>query len=425
MKQLLEEDRALPFVQLSLVAQEGSLLDPEGKDGLVRLTTRLMRRSANGLDANAIDEWLDRMGGSLGVDVSTHAAGFSGAVLQRSLDEFVDLLHGALLAPAFPEAEFERLRRETLAELVEVLDDDRRLARTWFRRTMFEGHPYCRSSTGTKDTVQALTLDDVRAAYDRMYKKSPLCLALSGDVGSTELARIGERLSDGQRKELARTPAPAEPRRPTGPRLVIVDKPERTQTQILVGTLGTHASDPDHTALVVANTVLGGAFSSRLMQEVRAERGWSYGAYSSLPIDRTRQAFSMWTFPKASDAAACLELELSLLSHWVESGVTEVELAWAKSYLVRSHVFSSDTAAKRLGLQQDELLLDLPAGYHAQFPERVQAVTLEQTRAAVKARIDTKRLVVVVLGTAKDVEKELRGVLPESTDVSVVQWDAG
>src|SRR5690606_32750779 len=110
-----------------------------------------------------------------------------------------------------------------------------------------------------------------------------------------------------------REPAPLPPAPLAAPRVVIVDKPERTQTQILIGCLGTRPSDEDHTALVVANTVFGGAFSARLMQSIRAERGWSYGAYSSLPIDRTRQAFSMWAFPKTGDCAPCVELELAML----------------------------------------------------------------------------------------------------------------
>lgn len=424
MKCLLEEDRALPLLQFSLVSQDGSVLDPPGKEGLVRLTTRLMRRSAGGLDANQVDERLDRMGGSLGVDVSASAAGFSGAVLGRSLEPFVELVRSALLEPAFPADELERLKRETLAELVELLDDDRRLARVWFRRTLFADHPYGRGTTGTRESVAALELSDVRWAYQRLFEQAPLCLGVSGDVGSADVERIASRLAPQLNGPRARTGAPAEPAPPPGPRLLIVDKPERTQTQILIGALGTHALDPDHTALVVANTVFGGAFSSRLMQAVRAERGWSYGAYSSLPIDRARQGFSMWTFPKSSDAALCLELELSLLADWVDTGITPEELDWAKSTLVRSHVFSSDTAAKRLGIRQDELLLDLPEGHHSRFPERVREITLDQANAAVKARIARERVLVVVLGTARDIEQDLRRVMPANTEMSVVPWDA-
>ena len=90
----------------------------------------------------------------------------------------------------------------------------------------------------------------------------------------------------------------------------------------------------------VANIVFGGMFSSRLMQQIRVQRGWSYGAYSSLPLDRHRQAFSMWTFPKSEDAAACLKLELQMLQDWVNQGITEKELQKRQKHanaIVRVH----------------------------------------------------------------------------------------
>ncbi|MFO0570791.1 MAG: insulinase family protein [Polyangiaceae bacterium] len=117
----------------------------------------------------------------------------------------------------------------------------------------------------------------------------------------------------------------------------------------MIGGLGTHPHDADHIALHVANTVLGGTFTARLMNEIRSKRKRSYGAYSNLPYDRHRQAFSMW-IPKATDAAECIKVELSLLRAWWEKGITARELAWAKRYLVRSHAFSVDTPLQRVGL---------------------------------------------------------------------------
>jgi hypothetical protein len=122
-------------------------------------------------------------------------------------------------------------------------------------------------------------------------------------------------------------------------RLVFVDKPERTQTQILLGEVGSHPRDADHISLHVATTIFGGTFTSRMMKAIRSERGWSYGAYARLPYDKERDAFSMWTFPAAKDAAACITLELELLNAWRDKGISARELAFAKRYLVRSHAF--------------------------------------------------------------------------------------
>jgi zinc protease len=205
---------------------------------------------------------------------------------------------------------------------------------------------------------------------------------------------------------------------------VVVDKPDRTQTQILIGGLGTHPADPDHTALVVANCIFGGTFTARMTREIRSKRGWSYGAYSSLPYDRRRQAFSMWTFPKATDAAPCIRLELELLRQWCDAGVTQRELAWAKRYLVRSHAFAIDTASKRVGLQLEERVYSLPEGYFKDWLDRIQAVTLEQANAAVRARISPENLLVTVVGTEADIGGAIRDAIDGLGSSHVVRFDS-
>jgi zinc protease len=264
---------------------------------------------------------------------------------------------------------------------------------------------------------------DVQALYQQVFVQGNLVFAFAGDADPSLAAVYAASIAEKLPTTEAPTVTGREPLPPQGRRLVIVDKPERSQTQILVGGLGTHARDDDHTALLVANTVFGGTFTARLTQEVRAKRGWSYGAYSSLPIDRNRHAFSMWTFPKASDAAACLKLELELLGQWCEHGVTKRELAWVKRYLVRSHAFALDTAAKRLGLKLDEELYQLPAGYYEDYIARVQAVTLEQVNHAVQQRISVDNLLVTVVGTAKSIQAPLVDAIDNLAGHETVAFD--
>jgi zinc protease len=204
----------------------------------------------------------------------------------------------------------------------------------------------------------------------------------------------------------------------------VVDKPERTQTQILVGTLGTSPHDADHVPLVVSTAVFGGTFTSRLMREVRSKRGWSYGASARTAIDRRRQAWVMWTFPAATDAAPCLELTVRLIETWVNAGVTPREASFIGRYLVRSHAFDVDTAAKRLHQALDVELLGLPGDYYSHWIDRVRAVTPDAANAAIKNRIHPENLLAVVVGTASQVLEPLRAALPGLTEASVVPFDA-
>lgn len=420
---LVETSHDLPLVSVSVATKAGSLLDPSDLDGLTRVSGRLMRRTGGGRDAQQIDTQIDALGGSLAVEVSPSAASFSGTVIRRSLEPYMALLADVLARPGLAEDELGRLKREMQADLVEALDDDRGLARRWFRKAMFEGHPYGRPVNGISATLERITRADVERTARRLVEREGLIVAFSGDITRAEAESHAQRLLEALPSGTVPVDTTPEPTFPSGRRLIIVDKPERTQTQILIGGYGTHANDPDHTALLVGNTIFGGTFTARMTQEVRSKRGWSYGAYSSLPIDRRRQAFSMWTFPKAEDAAPCVALELDLLHALREKGVTKKELSWAKRYLTRSHAFAVDTPSKRVGLTLDARLYDLPPNYYEEYLTRVAAVDLEQVNQALQQRLPEKDLLIVVVGTAADIRAPLEAAIPDLTEVEVVKFD--
>lgn len=423
-KVLVETSRELPLVSVSIALRTGAILDPPEAEGATRLLARLMRRSAGGRSADANDRLIEGMGGSLGAEVTQSSVVFQGAVISRSLDRFVEALIDAIARPTLPDDELERLKRETEAELKEALDDDRGLARRWFRRRLFEGHPYSRSSGGTLAGVTNANTDLLRKLYARAVVRDNLLLAFSGDITEARAHGIAETLAAAVGTGPAPTDATSEPSVPPGRRLVFVDKPERSQTQILIGGLGSHPSDSDHFALIVANTAFGGTFTARLMQEVRSKRGWSYGAYSSIPYDRRRQAFSLWTFPKASDAPACIALELEMLRALREKGLSAGEFAWARRYLVRSHAFALDTAAKRVGLALDAELYELPPGYYTRYLENLRAATLEQANLAVRERLSDENLLFSVVGTEATTFSDVKSAIPNLGKAEVVRYDA-
>jgi zinc protease len=226
--------------------------------------------------------------------------------------------------------------------------------------------------------------------------------------------------------DVSRKPAPPlrleQPVIPAGRRILIVDKPERTQTQIAIGTLGSHPAERTHLPLVVGNTSFGGLFSSRLNDEVRSKRGLSYGASSSLTLSRTRDLWSMHTFPAAKDARACIELSLGLFERWARDGVTKRELVQAKSYLVKSHAFELDTAGKRLDQALDIEVLGYPKRYHSHFVDHVRGVTQDDVAHALQNGLALGSQVIVIVATAKELEKELRRI-PNVARIDTVAFD--
>lgn len=419
----VETSKAIPLVHISVVLRRGAAFDPDARAGLTRLTARLMRRTAGAVPFTEIEKQLDRMGISFGADTTYSNVSLQAAVLTRSVGECVRIMTDALGRPGLADEEFMRLKRETLAELGEGQDNDRGLASRAMRRALFAPHAYGRSVAGTTASIKNLEPDHARSQYHDLARRGGLLIGFSGDIDEAAALGHAQRLAGAVPDTSTPIPDIDEPAAPTGKRLIFVDKPDRSQTQIFLGMLGSHPKDEDHLDLHVANTVFGGMFSSRMMQQVRVQRGWSYGAYSSLQLDRHRQAFTMWTFPKAEDAAACVQLELQMLSDWIEKGVTAAELRSAKNMLVRSYAFLVDTAAKRLGLCLDEVLYDLPSGYYASYPKRVSEVRLESVNAALKRRLNPENWVLAVVGTKDRVLADLQKAIP-GVETTVIPFDS-
>jgi len=420
---LLEPSRAIPLVSVVVALRCGSAKDPPGKEGLARLALRMLRRGAEGLTAEQIDFRIDALGAEMAVDTSASTVGIHAQVIARNTDAFFDLLARLLSTPAFPDDEIERLKRESVAEIVEARDSDRVVAQKALQRTLFAGHPYGHNAGGTTRSVEAIGRADIVAFYRRYVVRNNLVVGVAGDVTPERAPALARQLTAGLPSgERAADDVPEPSMRP-GRRLLVVDKPERTQTQILVATMGTSPTDEDHVPLVVANAVFGGTFTSRLMKEIRSKRGWSYGASARLGVDRRRQGWVMWMFPSAQDSAPCLKLALDLLEAWVAAGVTPREVSFIQRYLVRSHAFDVDTAPKRLHQALDVELLALPSDYFTRWTARVGAVTPEAATAAVKNRIRPDDLLSVVVGTAAQVNDSLKASVPRLVEASVVPFD--
>ena len=418
---MVESDHALPLVHVGVILRTGSTHDPRGHEGLTRLTTRVMRMGTRHMDAQRVEENIDHLGAQLSVGCAPSYVQFGGVVVAHNLERFVALLGKLLCTPAFRSQDLARAKRETVAELISACDDDRTLAARHFRSFTLGKHPYARSVVGTKRSVQSLKREHVLRYYQQHFVSGNAIVSMAGAVSASE----AERLTASYLKFPKRRPPGdhvPEPRLPKGRRVLIVDKPQRTQTQIIIGTLGTHTRDADHTALQVANVVFGGLFTARLTHEVRSKRGLSYGASSSLSHDRAREVWSMWTFPAAKDALQCIELQLRLYDEWIKYGVTPTELRRAKGFLIKSHAFELDTAQKRLDQRIETELFALPPDYQDGFIDRVRKVDQHAANAALKRRLSRRDLSIVVVATAKELRKQLQD-LPGVNEVRVTPFD--
>lgn len=417
---VVESSQDTPLVWFDIAIRGGAALDPVGIEGLHRHSAMLARRGAGARKRAELDETLDSHGAALEVGVARDSMSVAGLALSRHLDAIIDVAVDILSAPRFDEDEHERLLRETPQVLDEIRDDDSALASRWFDWTCTPGHPYGRTSLGTERSLTKITRADAIALWRREVVADNLVIGLAGDIDDATaarlVARIVERLPAGPRPAAATLPALTEVA-PATRRLVLVDKPDRTQAQIRIGHQGIRYGEPDTAALAIGEAVLGGMFSSRLMQEIRVKRGWSYGAGCSLRRSRLPHWFEIWMAAGIDVAGPAVALTLELLTEYAANGPTDDEVDFARSYLVGSMPFHVATARQRMQLAVRDAVFDLPVGYTSSLTTAIGALTAAEVRAAVQRCLRPDAAVTVAVTTAADALPALQAANAGTTRV--------
>jgi zinc protease len=316
-----------------------------------------------------------------------------------------------------------RLLRETPQVLDEIRDDDSALATRWFDWLCCPGHAYGRTSLGTEGSLGRIERAAATALWQREVVTGNLVIGLAGDVDEATaarvVARLTERLPAAPRVAIAAAvPAAA----PAGRRVFLVDKPDRTQAQLRIGHLSVRYGERDTAALAIGEAVLGGMFSSRLMQEIRVKRGWSYGAGCALRRSRLPHWFEVWMAAGIDVAGPAVALTLDLLADYAANGPTDDEVDFARSYLVGAMPFHVATARQRMQLAVRDAVFQLPAGFTARLPEALRALTTADVRGAVQRCIDPSAFVTVAVTTAEAARSPLAAA--GAGPLEVVEHDA-
>lgn len=424
----VESNADLPLVRSVVVVRRGATLDPpngeDGNDrsGLTNFAIELMARGADGRGRLALDQAMDALGGSIEAVADHDAIYFETTVLKRNLDAALALLAAVILRPDFVEEEGEKLKRELLGQLDDMRDDDQNLARRYLQRELFAGHPYGRSLVGTKQTLSELDAAQARAWHREVVKRDRVLFGFAGDLSEAEAASLVE-------KHFASLPAggtiaaPLPPPAPTrGRRFTIVDKPERTQSQIYFAQTAPGWTHADYPALLVATTVFGGTFTARLMNEVRSKRGLSYGASARLLNARTDKALVMHVFPSEEQTPETIALVEGLFKTWVAEGITDAELEFAKGYLAENFAFNLATPEERLDMRIAIENCSLPSDYSETYVQRIRAVTNDHVRSAMARHLRTTDLQICLTATAETLLPKLRAAKLVD-EVNVVPFD--
>ncbi len=391
----LVEDHTVPIVTIRFVFDGGSTQAPPGKEGLVKLMTGLFDEGAGDLDSEAFQTRLDTVGAEMGFEENRDGIYGTMRMLAESKDAAFDLLRLAINEPRFDQGPIDRIRGQILSGILAGENDPNTVAQTRWLRAIYGDHPYSRPHEGTKQSVTAITADDLRAAHKAMFARNGLHVAVVGAIDAATLKTELDRLfGDLPEKQVLRPVAD------TGLKLaqqlqVDYDLP---QTSLQMAFPGVKRSDPDFYAAALMNQILGGGtFTSRLFSEVREKRGLAYNVSSALVDYDHASALVIATATRSDRAGETLAVIQDVVNRMVRDGPTEQELAAAKEYLIGAYAInnlnsSSAIASTLIELQLSHLGIDYiqrRAGY-------INAVTLDQVKAAARKLLATEPAVMVV-----------------------------
>lgn len=398
---ILVSKKDRPMVKFVLLFPFGADRDPVEKQGLTNIVGDLLLRGCASYTRTQLEDKLDELGASLNVFTGFHSVSIEGAILKRNFPELVRIVQEILSSPTFEEAELEHLRQETIAQLRMRLDDDQGLAKSAFNRQMYQDHTYAREVVGNAQTLNKITIDDVKKHFATYFTQNDVKIGLSGDVSNAMIdlcAMTITRCLPDTKVETLTMPAAVQCK---GKTLVFVNKPDRSQTHFFIGHPTLPLTDQHAYDFLIFKTAFSGSlFQAKYMQEIRVKRGWSYGAYGSTDHRRWASMYYLYTFPKNDDTADAIATSLDLYQSAKNGSLLEKQdIDFAKHYLYKSFPFKIDTPGKILSQKIHHKLLGLPEDYIESFRHNVESVSADGISERIQDYFTDNDMVISVLGT--------------------------
>lgn len=403
---VVAERKGIPLAAVRLVLRGGASLDPAGRNGLAHLVALAARRGTRRRTGPEIDLVVESLGAELGSGVDEDATYFGLSAPVEVLSRCVDVLADVATGPVFPAREVDRLRRREVASLAHDLDEPGVIADRAMLQAGFGDHPYGHPPEGRVRDLTAARRSDVAAFHDRHFRPSAAWVVAVGAVSTDEVLTMVRRRFGGWRPGPDGVPE-VQPPRPPETAVVVVDKPDITQTQVRIASPGFARRSPDYFPGMVASALLGGGFTSRLMEAIRVNRGLSYGVRSRFATSGAGGLFFISTFTKVETTGEIVQVALDETARFCDGGPTAEELDRTQAYLCGLYPLSLETHDQLAEKLADLALFGLGDDEVSAFRERVRAVTPEHCRDVGRRYFPLDRRVIVAVGPARQIVKQL------------------
>ncbi|HVR43563.1 MAG TPA: pitrilysin family protein [Thermoanaerobaculia bacterium] len=409
---VLAERHQVPVVNFSLLVDAGFAADQFAQPGTAALAMGMLDEGTRTRDAIRISTDLARLGATLGSGSNLDVSTVSLSALESNLDASLDLYADVILNPSFPRADFERLQKQQLAQIQREKANPIQLGLRIFPSLLYGethayGYPF--TGTGTEAAVASLTRDDLARFHQTWFKPNNATIVVVGDTTMNEIRPKLERLFSSWRsgevpaKNLARVELPPKQR------VYLVDKPGAVQSVILGGTLAPPKANPIEPAIEAMNTILGGAFISRLNLNLREDKHWSYGAGTFLPDARAQRPFIAYASVQTDKTKESIqEVVNELRGITADRVVTADEVAMAKANLTLTLPGTWETSNQVAGAIAEIVRFDLPHDYWSQYPGRIRSLAVNDLNRAAVEVVRPGNVTWLIVGDLSLIEKPVR-----------------
>jgi zinc protease len=388
----------IPLTAFVLLVRRGSSADPVGKDGLAAITADMLDEGTGDRSAIEMHEELARIGAQFDTDIGSDAVSVSTTVLSRFADRALGLLADMIVRPALRETDFSRVRQLRLHRLTQLRDMPGAVADRAFLKLVYGAHPYGHPPIGNEASLAGMSVDDVRRFHEHAIRPSAATLIAVGDCRHEEIIRFAAAAFAGWR-DGASAPVIADAELPSPARVNIVPRPKAPQSELRIGHVAVGRDTPDYHPLVVANTILGGQFVSRINLNLREDKGFTYGARTAFEFRRLQGPFVLQVSVQTTATAEAIAESIGeIVGMRGSRPVTEEELSLGVAALTRGYARNFETSEQIARAAMQLALFDLPDDYFEQFVPTIARVTAADVQRVMERHVHPDRLTTLIVG---------------------------
>lgn len=395
------QNNELPLVEFSLRLKGGMLLDDPEKIGVANLMTDIMMEGTKNKTPEELEDAIGQLGANISMYTNAEYITISGNCLSRNFEAVMAIFEEMLLEPRWDEKEFERIKSSTITQIQQRAGQPNTVASDVFTKLIYgEEHILSNSTVGTIESVQAITIDDLKTFYAENYSPAVSTFHLVGAVDKTRTLDALKSLEERWESKEVNIPQFAMPEAAEQPKVFFVDIPDAKQSVLRIGMPSVPGNHPDYYGATVVNQRLGGGTSARLFQQLREERGYTYGASSTIPRRINPSFFIGYSSVRTNVTKESVELFKEILDEY-KADYSEEDLEITKNTLLKGNALAFETLNDKLSILHDISTYELPKDYIKQEEQTVMNMSLDKAKELIGKYIDSDKMVYLVVGDAK------------------------